>query len=208
MERNVMGGMCMEQNEHADYEDIGDFGEAAVYRAFHRMGYQVYLIKEKFEIYNKYLKDISKDRFFGLDVNIEGKHRHIAVQVKTKQPRICGNDTGMDEYQWNRLVRIDESATFPFIMVLFVERAESPDIKTDTVVWRLKDIYGDWVARMKNTIWESHYIRRGTKTDIYQPGKCDAWNNRDNLWMVYWRVKDMRPLNDLLSTLNGYGFTD
>lgn len=194
--------MFMEPNGN-DKTYVGDFGEAVVYNELRRRAYRVFPIKESFVMF-KYLRtNVDKDRFFGVDIEVMNEHRHFAVQVKTKQPRGCGNDTGMEEYQWKRLLMREQKAGFPFIMVIFVERRNMGTLFEPQ--WVPESIYGEWVCHLKENIWESYNTINGTKVGYYQPHKCSAWNDRDHRWMVYWRVKDMKPIDNLLSTLVGYG---
>jgi len=212
MERNGKDELIDPENYR---EELGASGEAAVYREFKRLGNTVYPINESFTLY-KYLKDeIDTKTFFGLDIEVEGKARSFAIQCKSKLPRRCKSDgvhhdTGIDEYQWQRLLNKEEQVGRPFILLLFIE--QHPIHYGTGVVIPKEEIkmYGDWIAVLKSKIWNARFVRNGHPTleqngafgDENQP--CHAYNAKDRRWMVYWRVDQLRKLQEILTSLVGY----
>lgn len=197
-----MDGMFMGQNE-LDKNDIGDLGVATVYKELLKMGYNPIVINESFTIYKYMEKDVSRDKFFGLDMTVKIGSRDIGIQVKTKQPRGCGNDTGLEAYQLGRLYRRDKESESPYVILLFVERKKLDDDKLS--MDNVTTIYGGWIRDLVKIMWENKLKHEGTK--LKKPNKnlpCGAWNGRDKRWMVYWRKKDLQPFDRLITMIDEF----
>lgn len=193
-----MGGMYMGQKELDKHNDIGDLGVASVYKELVKMGYNPIVINESFVIYKYLEKDVSRDKFFGLDIMVKVGSRNIGIQVKTKQPRYCGNDTGIEEYQLRRLYKKDKESESPYVILVFVERKKLGD---ELNINNVTTIYGGWIrdlVKAKMT-WENRLKHKGE--ELKEPDKslpCGAWNFPDKTWMVYWKKKDLQPLDCLV----------
>ena len=138
-------------------------GEELVARSIGRLGLKVIYVGGAV----KYT--IDGPTFFCSDLLVYGYGRSFFVQVKHKEVRRKYGDTGLEEYQYNNLLK-HQSNTGLSTLLLFTDKSGQ--------------IYGHWVVELHRLISCQHPDPR-------------AWNKEDECWMIYFHrnlLQDYRVL--------------
>jgi CRISPR-associated exonuclease Cas4 len=115
--------------------------------------------------------DIVGDAPGGFFCDYGGRKFRCIVLCKSARDKVREPDTGMNESTYKEIVS-EQARSGVEALVLFADSK--------------RGIYGDWLSELEKSV-------------TFRYPAHSAWNNKDRVWMIYFRVSSLLPLAQLFS---------